>query len=71
MPADEGEGLGTDPAGEVLAEGVPVFFFPLPTTAVLGLAGISISAIEKSEDIEDWGCLLASIVVVVVAIVLM
>lgn len=69
MPADEGEGLSTEPAGE--AAGVTVAIFcPLPMTAALGVAGISISASEKMDEVGEEG-LLDSKVFVDVAIVVL
>lgn len=70
MPADEGEGLATEPSGE--AAGVVVAIFcPLPTTAALGVAGMWISASEKMDEVGDGGPIDSEVFVDVVAIVVL
>lgn len=55
IPADEGEGLATDPAGETAGEAAAAIFCPFAMTAALGVAGISISTIEKKDKVGDGG----------------
>lgn len=69
IPADEGEGLATEPAGEAAGVAVAIFC-PLPMTAALGVAGMWISASEKM-DVGDGGRIDSEVFVDVVAIVVL
>jgi hypothetical protein len=69
MPADEGEGLATDPAGEVVGV-VAAIFGPLAMTAALGVAGISISASERRDKVGDGGAIDFEIFVVAIIVLM-